>query len=111
MSSKMFIIPALLLIAIVGTGCGVTTRDAEHTGYITAVERNGLIWEKGYAYVKTDLSSSQEDVYCVEDDSVYEKLKDASRNKQRVTVTYKSEAFVAPWRCERDTFITRVESR
>lgn len=97
------------ILAILGVifiaGCGVTTRDAEHTGYITAVEKNGLIWPTGRVYVKSELSSSQEDAYCVEDENVYKLLKEKSIKKENVTLIYKSEAIVAPWRCGEDSAI------
>jgi hypothetical protein len=95
----------LLLFVVFLAGCGVTTRDAEHTGFITAVEKNGLIWPTGRVYVKTDLSSSQEDRYCVEDEKIYNQLKQKAKNKESLTLVYKDEAFVAPWRCESESGI------
>ena len=60
----------------------------EHTGYVTAIEKSGLIYKTATAYIKTDVSSSQEDSYCVLGDDVYAKLQDASVNKTKVTVFY-----------------------
>lgn len=72
------------------TGLHIDTGSGEHTGYITAVERNGLIWKTGTAYIKTDVSSSQEDLYCVIDPEVYAKLEELSRTQSKVTVKYHS---------------------
>lgn len=103
-----------ILVVLVGgvllmSGCGVTTKDANHSGYITAVEKNGIIWKTGQVYVKSELSSSQEDSYCVEDEIVYNELKEAAKNKQRVNLIYHSELVTAPWRCEGDTIVDKVE--
>lgn len=95
MKKTLFIVLGLVLLS----GCGVTTNDAEHTGFITAVEKNGLIWKTGRAYVKTDLSSSQEDYYCVENQELYNSLREKAKNKEQVTLVYKAEIVVAPWRC------------
>lgn len=64
------------------------TSAGNHTGYITAVEKNGLIWKTGTAFLKTDTQSSQEDRYCVIDPSVYAQLTAASVAKAHVTVGY-----------------------
>lgn len=64
--------------------------QGEHTGYITAVEKGGLIWKTGTAYVKTDTQSSQEDAYCVMDDSVFQRLEEAQRTKEKITVYFKA---------------------
>lgn len=102
---KTILLVALLFSVTALSGCAVTTIDAEHTGYITAVEKNGLIWKTGRAYIKTELSSSQEDAYCVEDKALYDQLKEKSENKDSVTVVYKSELIVAPWRCDKESAI------
>jgi hypothetical protein len=72
------------------TGLHLNTGNGEHTGYVTAVERNGLIFKTGRVYIKTDTSSSQEDEYCVTDPSVYAQLEELSRSQSKVTVKYHS---------------------
>ncbi len=72
------------------TGLHVETGKGEHTGYVTAIEKSGLIWKTGTAYFKSDAQSSQEDLYCVADESVYAQLQDASKNKTKVTVKHHS---------------------
>ena len=94
-----------LCVCLFLSGCGITTNDAEHTGYVTAAEKNGLIWKTGRVYVKTDLSSSQEDFYCVEDQELYNTLKEKAKNKEQVTLIYKAEFFVASWRCGNESAI------
>jgi hypothetical protein len=89
----------LPVVALLLTGCWVTTTDGEHTGFVTAVEKNGAFWKTGRVYIKSDLSSSQEDIYCVENQEVFNSLKDKSVNKEKVTVVFHDEAAVAPWRC------------
>jgi len=69
-------------------GIHLNTGDGGHTGFITAVERNGIIWKTYTAYIKTDVSSSQEDLYCVIDTKVIEQLKEKAKNKEKVTIEY-----------------------
>lgn len=73
--------------------------EGSHTGYITAVERNGIIWKTGRAYVKTDTQSSQEDNYCVKDPKVYDELVKAQTSKEKVTVKFNAPLVVANWDC------------
>ena len=76
----LLIIPIILIFS----GCIVTTRDAEHVAYITSIEQNGVFF-KGYnVYTKTDLSASNEDMFCVEDKSVLNELKSARDKQEKV---------------------------
>jgi len=59
-----------------------TTDDGEHTGTVTAVEKNGII------YFKSDAQSSQEDIYCVIDEELVKNLKDKAINKTKITIQY-----------------------
>ena len=94
-----FAIIAILIVIILGlialftvslTGLHYQTGQGEHTGFVTAVEKEGVIWKTGTAYFKTDVSSSQEDKYCVIDDSVYARLEQASQHKEKITIQHKS---------------------
>jgi len=80
--------------------------NGEHTGYITAVEDNTGIFPNNTTtvYVKTELSSSQEDEYCVQDSEyqLVQKLKDAARNKTNVTVKFNSYSMTGLFNCEGD---------
>lgn len=70
-----------------------TTRGGSHTGYITAVEQEGLFFHTYKVYFKTDSSSSQEDVYCIREAStgLAQMAKEAQRSNQKVTVVYDGE--------------------
>lgn len=69
-------------------GIHYVTGSGEHTGYVTAVEKTGLIFKTYTAYVKSDVSSSQEDLYCVIGEDVVNKLKENSENKTKTTLKY-----------------------
>lgn len=64
------------------------TGQGEHTGYITAVEKSGIFWKTYTAYVKTDLSSSQEDRYCVMDEEVATYLMGLAKERKQATFSY-----------------------
>lgn len=103
-----------LLIAVLPilflAGCITTTRDAEQVGYITAVENNGAIFRTWAVYTKSELESSQEELWCVEDKDVVDKLKNFRDRKTRVRLNYFDEMVIAPWRCSTHNIISGVES-
>lgn len=88
------ILLGFLFVWIVGhfviNGWHYQTGNGTHVGFVTAVEKNGVIFKTGTAYVKTDLSSSQEDQYCVVDASVYDKLVSFSQSRSHVVLKYVS---------------------
>ena len=66
-----------------------TTRQGEHSGYVTAMEQGGFIYHNWNVYFKTDNSSSQEDTYCVPENSpLISRLKEANKNREQVTISY-----------------------
>src|SRR4051794_33275623 len=69
------------------------TGRGQHVGFVTAVEKNGIFWKTGLAYVKTDTQSSQEDTYCVIDDKIYQDLQAAADAHKRVIMKYFSWFF------------------
>lgn len=70
-------------------GIHLNTGAGEHTGFVTAVDTNGLIWKTTSIYFKTDLSSSQEDRYCVlATPEVVERLRQSATQKERITIQY-----------------------
>lgn len=71
-----------------------TMQDGQHTGYVTAVDTSGLIWKTTEVYFKTDAQSSQEDSYCVIDETIKEELLNAQQNRRLVTLHYDSYLFV-----------------
>jgi hypothetical protein len=89
----------LLIICLLGlTGCGYMG-EGKQSGYITAVEKSGLVFPTYSAYIKTDLSSSQEDKYCVDNDDLAPLLEKVQEGKIRVTIKYHEEFMIGPWRC------------
>lgn len=88
----ILIILFIIILAIpVFTGIPIeSTRGGTHTGYVTAVEENGMIWHKYTVYFKTDAQSSQEDMYCLKDLSLVDTLRNVEQNKEKVTITYNS---------------------
>lgn len=104
----------ILIIAVIlsVTGYIETTSNGRHSGQISAVEKNGIIWQTWDVYVKSDISSSQEDKYCVEDASLIPQLQSLSENRNKTTLLYRDEFMVAPWRCGNDEvgIITGIEN-
>ena len=78
----------LCIIPVALTGFHFNTGEGEHNGYVTAVQKQGVFFKTGRAYVKTDNQSSQEDAYCVMDEEVYGQLQEYSDQKVRVKVKY-----------------------
>lgn len=76
------------LFVVPFVGWHLNTGHGQHTGYITAIEQNGIIFKTWTAFVKTDTQSSQEDKYCVVDATVIDALAKASDAKQHVTISY-----------------------
>lgn len=67
-----------------------STHEGVHNGYITAIEQEGYIFPNYRVYVKTDNSSSQENVYCMDRSKteLAKKIKAYSATKQRVVVSF-----------------------
>ena len=83
LSSVIWIIPLF-------TGVNIQNNEGQYKGYITAIEKNGAFF-KGYnAYLKTDLTSSNEDKVCVnrDDKKLIERLKIAQENKELILIEY-----------------------
>ncbi len=64
------------------------TGAGDHTGYITAVETSGLFWKTNTVYLKTNTTSTQEDAYCVVDQTVFDSLQAASVGTTHVNVHF-----------------------
>lgn len=91
-----------------------TTREATHTGYVTAVEKNEFLGNNNYLiYFKTDTSSSQEDRYCVQERNrgLVEVLKEKQKKKDLVTVTYVGVTGIGRSLCEQDEIIKVEENK
>lgn len=70
-----------------------------HTVYVTATETSGLIYETSKVYVKSDLASTQEDIYCVNDPHLLSELDLMAQQKQRITLHYKNGFIIPRWVC------------
>ncbi len=64
------------------------TGRGDHTGYITAVEKSGIFFKTGTAYLKTNTTSTQEDSYCVIDSAVFDELQKASVSSAHINVHF-----------------------
>lgn len=83
-------ITAGVVAAIVGLHFD-TTGVGHHTGFITAVQQEGIFFQNYHVFVKTDNSSSQEDEYCVMegDKALADQLQQFSKDRTLVSVTFK----------------------
>lgn len=97
----VFLIPASFLGVYI-TGWHLETGRGEHTGYVTAVQKQGIIYKTGRAYVKTDIQSSQEDLYCIVDEEVYTRLQEVSKTKKQVSLKYFSWFSAGVKNCENE---------
>lgn len=80
-----------LVIAII-TGLKLSSAGVgTHSGYVTAVDQRGYVYQNYAVYFKSDNSSSQEDVYCIyrEDQDLVDKAIEANKNRELVTIKYK----------------------
>ena len=91
----IFISATLMLTLIIGfIALGIngwhyqTLYNGEHTGSITAIETTGIFFKTTTVYFKSDVQSSQEDMYCLIDESLIPELKLLSENKSKVTIKY-----------------------
>lgn len=78
------------------------TSSGQHTGYVTAIENNGIIWHTTTAFIKTDPQSSQEDKYCVMDSSVVAQLKKAADTRELITINYYEPVLVWSSECDHE---------
>lgn len=85
-----------LFFVVISYGSG------QHTGYITAVDQEGLLFKNYDVWIKTELSSSQEDQYCISrfDSELADKIKEASEKRQRVTIKYTNYVTMRPDYCQ-----------
>ena len=86
----------LLIVAVIG-GIGLlnalhfsSTGPGAHTGYVTAVEQEGWLFKNYRVYVKTDNSSSQEDIYCLDRSrqDLVRTAQEVSKKRELVTVEF-----------------------
>ena len=87
-----------------------TPGSGQHTGYITAVEKSGLIFHTWTAYIKTDPQSSQEDTYCVTDRAVIAALQAYEKQRVPVTAYYASPFVLWTWQCPQKSAVINAVS-
>lgn len=96
--SKFYLISSVVIgfLIIVGVlalcfiPISYVTGEGNQVGYVSATEKSGFIFKTGVAYIKPTLESTQEDIYCVMDDSILKTLQDTSDSKQTVKIYHKS---------------------
>lgn len=90
-----------------------TPSSGQHTGIVTSVEQNGLIWHTWSAYIKTSAQSTQEDRYCVTDPAVVAELQKYADGVTEVIVHYDNRLLVPVQQCKNDdqSIITSVEKQ
>jgi hypothetical protein len=96
---KIFWPVAVVLMMITLTGCG-NSGQGSSIGYIETIDtNNGWIFKDNEVYIKTNLQSSVEDVYCVEDNEVLKQLQAFKDSGEKVNISYNSEIITWPSRC------------
>lgn len=87
----------LILAVVVATPLHIAannqTHEGTHVGYVTAVETGGILYKTTTVYIKTNLESTQEDAYCVEDVGLVETLRKHADDKTRIEVTFTTHFF------------------
>lgn len=78
---------------------GLGATHGEHTGIVTAVEDNTFLYHSVIVYFKTDATSTQEDIYCLNNQSMRPVLEDAAAKRMKVTVSYYSDIVLWKWDC------------
>lgn len=69
----------------------IGSSSGQHTGIITAIETNqGILWSSTLVYFKTDTQTTQENIYCVNNLQLKEKLEKLSTQKKIVTIQYQN---------------------
>lgn len=81
-----------VFFVLLATGVRLSrTGSGKHTGFVTAIEQEGFFFQNYNVYVKTDNSSSQEDVYCLDRSKteLADKIKAFSKERELVSVEYR----------------------
>ena len=102
MKKTKLILFLILIIALVMMTFGIhykTTINGTHTGVITAIETNGIIFKTTTVYVKTNPMSSQEDEYCLIDKSLIPELQKLEESTENVTVIYNNYLYKGFYYC------------
>jgi uncharacterized protein YxeA len=99
------IIIILAILFVITFGIFQNPNSGQHTGYITSVEKSGIILQTWTVYVKTDPQSSQEDTYCVTDSDTIASLQNYEKERLPVTVYYTAPILLWRWQCGNESSI------
>ena len=97
-------IPVAFVAAMI-LGIHWNTGNGSQTGFVSATEQEGLIFKTNRVYIKPTLESTQEDSYCVTDDSVYQALRLAEIEKRPVSVKHHSFFIAGMVNCKQQAAI------
>lgn len=86
----IWLLLSIFWIIPIFTGITIKNNEGQYKGYITAVEKNGTIFQGWNVYLKSDLTSSNEEKACInrEDQKLIDDLKKAQEKKENITVKY-----------------------
>ena len=106
----------LFFVGLISLGLFVNdlgSSSGDHLVFITAVEhRQGLFFEDRLAWVKTDLTTTQEEVYCISNPQVKAQLQEAQWNKERVLIHYEHTSILWNSECNQgQSIITGVTTQ
>lgn len=99
------IVAWFFLVYVPFFGIPFPTGSGVQAGYVSAIEKQGVFFKTGRVYIKPDLSSTQEDIYCVTDEGVYRQLETASLLQERVEVRHNSVLVAGVTSCEGESAI------
>jgi len=115
----IFVVTSLILIVLFTTTLmfgsipisKIGGLNGEHTGYVTAVEhQDNLLYDSDVVYFKTDLESTQEDKYCVNDPELKRQLKEYSKAVEQITIQFYNDFVMRRRDCNGgDTIIVGIE--
>lgn len=88
-----------------------TLEDGTHTGQVTAIEKEGIIWKTYNVYFKSDAQSSQEDTYCVIDENVKNDLIKYQESKTTITIMFEDYFIVGYPLCGETPIIVGVKEK
>ena len=106
------VIASVVVLVLLCMGLGLIhlnfDADGTHTGYVTAVERNGVFVKNYVIYFKTNKAQSQEDEYCVrqEDIQLAEGLRKSGTDDKEITINYTGEGGLSYHICGYDRIMS-----
>ena len=76
----------ILFLNYIGGSSGI------HTGIVTAIEFNdNILWDAVLVYFKTSEESTQEDIYCVNDLELKNKLENYAKTRELITISFEND--------------------